>query len=219
MSNTDQYKEKARELRLQILAAELDKTKAEAIIAQEKARDEIRLEQERYASLNYSQIYNFFDPVLPGTVEDCINWTGLWSRRSPESDITVVFNSPGGGVIHGLALYDHLRLLSDKGHKITTECRGYAASMGGVLLQAGDERVVGPYAHIMIHEVSSMNIGKVSEQEDQMEFTKKLQDRLAEILTSRSTMTKAALKRKWKHKDWWLNAEEAVELGFADRIG
>lgn len=184
----------------------------------ELARDE-RMERDSLASLNASQIYHFFEPVTYGAVEDAINWLGLWSRRNPGSTITIVFNSPGGGVFPGFALFDFLRDLSAKGHHVITEVRGFAASMGSILLQAGDERVIGKNAHIMIHEVSSMAIGKASELEDTVELVKKFQAKALSIYSERSTMTKNQISRKWKRKDWWIDAEEAVELGFADRIG
>ncbi len=210
--NQDEFKDQMRGARLRKAQAEADSAEIEA------ARDR-RMEADTLASLNHSQIYHFFEPVTYGGVEDAINWIGMWSRRNPGSDIRIVFNSPGGSTFAGFALFDFLRDLSDKGHKVTTEVRGFAASMGSILLQAGDERVVGKNAHIMIHEVSAMGIGKASELEDTVELVKRMQDKALDIYTDRSTMTKNQISRKWKRKDWWLDAEEAVKLGFADRIG
>jgi ATP-dependent protease ClpP protease subunit len=91
--------------------------------------------------------------------------------------------------------------------------------MGSILLQAVDHRIVGSKADILIHEISSVNVGKLSEMEDEMEFLNRLADRALDIYADRSTLTKTQIKRRWKRKDWWLDAEEAVELGFADEIG
>ena len=208
----DDFKNQMRFERLRKARAEADSAEIEA------ARDR-RMEADTLASLNHSQIYNFFEPVTYGGVEDAINWIGMWSRRNPESPIKIVFNSPGGSVFAGMALYDFLQELREKGHHITTEARGYSASMAGILLQAGDERVIGANAHIMIHEISSVALGKASELEDELKLVEKLQEKSLNILAERSTMSKAQIKRKWKRKDWWLDAQEAVELGFADRIG
>lgn len=197
----------------------LRKARAEADSAEIEADRDRRMEADTLASLNHSQIYHFFEPVTYGGVEDAINWIGMWSRRNPESKIKIVFNSPGGSVFAGMALYDFLLELREKGHHITTEARGYAASMGGILLQAGDERVVGANAHIMIHEISSISMGKASDLEDELKLVERLQEKALDILSERSSMTKAQIRRKWKRKDWWLDAGEAVELGFADRIG
>ena len=130
-----------------------------------------------------------------------------------------MLNSPGGNVFAGLALYDAITDLKARGHKVTTVARGYAASMGGILLQAGTERVVGANAQVLIHEVSTMDSGKTSELEDNLKFQKKLQDRLLAILAERSTLTKAQIARRWKKTDWWLDADECIEYGIADRIG
>jgi ATP-dependent Clp protease protease subunit len=166
------------------------------------------------------RIYNYFGTVDAGGVHSAIDVIGNWTRRPTENkNLTVVLNSPGGSVIHGLALYDFLEGLKGEGWRITTIARGMAASMGGVLLQVGDERIIGKNANLLIHEVSTLGIGKLSEIEDEIKFTKKLQERLLDILASRSTMTKEQIKNKWRRKDWWLGSEETLELGFADRIG
>jgi ATP-dependent Clp protease protease subunit len=93
-----------------------------------------------------------------------------------------------------------------------------AASMGGILLQAGSHRVLAPNAYMLIHEVSSLAWGGASELEDEVAFVKRLQDRILDILAERSTMTRQQIARKWKRKDWWLDAPEALRLGFVDEI-
>lgn len=170
------------------------------------------------ASSDEANIYYFHGQVNGISSSDCIESVGFWTRKRPGCDITIIFNSPGGGVFEGLALYDFIRDLRSRGHKVITKSVGMAASMGGILLQAGDERVMGPNAYMLIHEVSSGAIGKTSELEDALEFTTRLQEKLLNILAERSTMTVAQIKRKWKKKDWWLDAQEALELGFIDRI-
>jgi ATP-dependent Clp endopeptidase proteolytic subunit ClpP len=171
------------------------------------------------ASSDEHRIYNFFGAVDASTVISCMDVLGNWSRRREQSQFTIIFNSPGGSVVHGLALYDFLDELKQKGNEITTVTRGMAASMGGVLLQSGHERVMGKNSYMLIHEVSSIGYGKISEMEDELKYIKRLQDRLLDILAERSTLSKAQISTRWKRKDWWLSAEDAVKLGFADRIG
>lgn len=194
---------------------------AQAAIARVKTFEadllEHRVLNER-ASSDEANIYYFHGPVNALSSSDCIESAGFWARKRPGSEITIVFNSPGGGVFEGLALYDFIKDLRARGHKVVTKSVGMAASMGGILLQAGDERVMGPNAYMLIHEVSSGTMGKVSEMEDALEFSTRLQERLLGILAERSTMTTTQIKRKWKKKDWWLDAPEALELGFIDRI-
>jgi ATP-dependent Clp protease protease subunit len=132
----------------------------------------------------------------------------------------LIINSPGGSVIDGLALYDTLRFVSEEsGREVTTVALGYAASMGGVLLQAGDVRLITPSSSVLIHEISSGSRGSTGRIKDHMEHVEMLTDRIVKILASRSTLTEDELREKWDRKDWWLTAEDVVRFGFADRIG
>lgn len=160
--------------------------------------------------------YTFYSRVEEESVRACMATLTSWSSKAPSAPLTVVFNSPGGAVHDGLALFDFLRHLRTSGHHLTTIALGRAASMGAVLLQAGDRRVIGANAFIMLHEVSNGASGKVSEIEESVELSKRLQRRLLSILTDRSSLTVQQIQRKWSRRDWWLDAEETVELGFAD---
>jgi ATP-dependent Clp endopeptidase proteolytic subunit ClpP len=165
-----------------------------------------------------SRIYTFYGDVDPDTISECMAELGVWSREFPGQPLTVIFNSPGGYVDDGLALYDYLLHLRSLGHHLTTVTLGRAASMGAVLLQAGDKRVIGPNAFVMIHEVSAGLEGKLSSMSEDLRYYKRLQDKLVDILASRSKFTAASIKRRWHKKDWWLDADEAITHGFADEI-
>lgn len=206
------------ELRKQMVKTEIRKLSAEA---ERHEYEAYRSEKELKAwdaSADEHRIYHFFGQVDANNTLSCIDVLGNWARRSRDQTITIVFNSPGGSVIHGLALYDFLTELKSDGNRIETVARGMAASMGGVLLQAGNERIVGQNAHMLIHEVASIGAGKISELEDEMLFLRRLQDRCLDILSERSTLTKKKIENRWKRRDWWLGAEDIVDLGFADRI-
>lgn len=143
---------------------------------------------------------------------------GKWSRQS-KKPITVAINSPGGYVTEGLAMYDFAQMLRNQGIKLTTVALGEAASMGGILLQMGDKRVMTPSSWLLIHEVSGGSFGKTSELKDDLKFQERLQDLCLGILASRSTLSKAQIKKRWVKKDWWLSADEALNLGFIDEVG
>ena len=160
--------------------------------------------------------YTFYSRVEEESVRTCMATLASWSSKAPGAALTIVFNSPGGAVHDGLALFDFLRHLRADGHHLTTVALGRAASMGAVLLQAGDRRVVGANAFVMLHEVSNGGSGKVSEMEESIELSKRLQKRLLVILAERSTLTVQQIQRKWTRRDWWLDADDAVALGFAD---
>jgi ATP-dependent Clp protease protease subunit len=177
-----------------------------------------RLERDVAADARSAHVYTFYAAVDAESVQHCMAELGMWSRRDPGAAITVIFNSPGGSVLDGLALFDYLRQLRRLGHHVTTIALGRAASMGAVLLQAGDTRVVGENAFLLVHEVSHHSVGKVSELEDGVEFTRRLQKRLLAILADRSTLTDKEIQRRWARKEWWLDAPEAVALGLADEL-
>src|SRR3954466_12773342 len=111
-----------------------------------------RREIENAADPGRSRVYTFYSAVDADSVRECMAELGQWSRRDPKAPITIVFNSPGGSVLDGPPLYDYIGQLKAAGHLVTTVALGRAASMGAVLLQAGDHRVIGENAFMLIHE-------------------------------------------------------------------
>ena len=177
------------------------------------------------AANSYHHIYVFNEQIQGSSVEKCIEELNFWHRDAPECDIEVVFFSPGGRVIDGMNLFDYIQHLRAKGHYVTTTCMGYAASMAGILLQAGDKRVMSRESYILIHEVSFGAAGKIGEVEDEVAFVKKIQSRVLDIFAERSKnsgaekpLTKAAIARKWRRKDWWMDSVEAKKHGFVDEV-
>lgn len=170
------------------------------------------------ASNTRNRVYDFTDEVGRSSCESAIQALSTWARVSLEP-ITVRFTSPGGLVFNGLALYDAILSIRRQGVKIRVVTLGMAASMAAILLQSGDSRVVGPNAYVLIHEVSSGAIGKISEMEDETKFVRKLNNRLYDILAERSKLSRRTIERHAKRKDWWLDAAECLKFGFADEIG
>lgn len=176
-------------------------------------------EKEWYASAHQNNIYHFFGSIDRESASSCLETISYWARRNPGCEITIVWNSPGGSVIDGLALYDELVALRDQGHEITTIGRGMCASMGAILLQSGGKRIIGKNAHMLIHQISYGAIGSFGEIEDEVAFAKQLQDRLLDILAERSSLSRQKIKNRWERRDWWLGADEVLKYGFADEIG
>ena len=176
-------------------------------------------EQARALALpDQTLIYPFFEEVSETAVREAINTLGHWSKMHPGADMEIQISTAGGTVLDGLALYDYILILRGRGHKVKTVALGCAASMGTVLLQAGDERVMGANAFIMMHEVSYEAKGRLSEQVDAAAVTAKLQSRVIEILCDRSTLTSKKIQGLWRRKDHWSTAAEALKLGLIDRI-
>lgn len=201
----------------QKLRAEIELLKAKTVAYEYEATEtELRVGPKLLNPLHH-RIYNFWNQVSKSSVFGCIDSLGTWSNESAD-DIHINFNTPGGSIFDGLALYDYIKQVQEGGVRVITSCVGMAASMGGVLLQAGDERVIGANAYMMIHEASSEAWGKTSDMFEQLETVRRLQERVYGILAERSTLTVAQIKRKSAKRDWYLDADEALALGFVDAI-
>lgn len=205
------------------LVAEIEKVRGEIKETSAKRRfldlqieSEERAREDADATTHGQRIYDFVGEVSESSAKKAILYLSNWRAKGLEP-ITIRFFSPGGDVIAGLALYDYMIALRNEGIIINTHCLGWTASMAGVLLQAGTNRFVGPNAFMLIHEVGTYASGTVSEIEDEAKFTKRLQDRILSILASRATLSERQIAVKWKRKDWWLDADEMLALGLADK--
>lgn len=170
------------------------------------------------ASADEARKFPFFGDVEAQNVARCIQTLDMWSRRNPGEEMQIIFSTYGGNVIAGLALYDFIGELRTRGHKVTTKALSVAASMGAILLQAGDERVATKNTMIMLHEGSAQMTGSKGEIEDQQKLWTKLQGKFESIACERSGMTTRKYRALTKRKDAWLDASEALALNLIDRI-
>ena len=205
--------------------AETKKIEAEALAAQNQARiksiEAEKKEQEwrrEKAEDQENMLYRFNTGVDKTHVNDCMCKLTQWSRRHPNCDIEVVFSSGGGSIIDGFVLFDFIQELRAKGHTVTTGSLGMAASMAGILLQAGDKRWMGHQAWMMIHRAAFGAIGKTFEIEDEVAWIKRIENRILDIFEKRSDLTRTKIKRNWDRKDWWISSDEALELGLVDEV-
>jgi ATP-dependent Clp protease protease subunit len=142
-----------------------------------------------------------------------------FGRAFPGHPITLNLFSPGGSVFDGLVLYDTLRTLADQGHLVTTVARGMAASMGSLLFLAGDNRLIGSQAMVMFHGMAASTGGSIYSMEEDLEFYKKIEERMDQIVFERTKVTPKMLAKKTKKKDWWLDADECLKLKVATARG
>lgn len=202
------------------LQAETERHKQEARRARLIA-DEIEHEQERKrASSDEARVFPFYTSVQGNSVRAAMEMLGEWSRlHKPGSQaFTVEITSPGGSVFDGLALFDYVKELRHKGYTVNTYGTGLVASMATVLLQMGDTRILGANSWFMVHELSDFIVGNLSEIEDGAKIARKINDNLSNILLERATVSKRTFKTKSERKDWYMTAQEAVALGFADEL-
>lgn len=198
-------------------AADARKAVAEAVAAESALKDVLEQDRRAAASDDEHRIYSLSE--INGTsVRSCLATLARWHRLDPACDITIVFNSPGGSVIDGFALWDYLTFLKRQGHRLTTICQGMAASMGSILFQAGDERIMGAESVILVHEISFGTGGKIGEVEDTVEFAKLLERRAVAIFARTTKLNASQIRARQKRKDWWMDSDEALKLGFCDTV-
>ncbi len=133
-----------------------------------------------------------------------------------KKDIIFYINSPGGAVSAGMAIYDAMQMVKSD---VKTICIGRCASMAAVLLSGGTKgkRYITPNSEVMIHEVSSFNMGKVGELKIDYEHTNTLNERIIKLLAENTGKTIKQVRHDIQLKDRWFNAEEALKYGLIDK--
>jgi ATP-dependent Clp endopeptidase proteolytic subunit ClpP len=198
--------------------AEVRKAEADALVAELDSRAKQRKRDREKATDEENHLYRFSGEVSKVSVTKCMTKLTEWSRLEPKCNIEIVFSSPGGEIISGFELFDFIQSLRNSGHQITTGSLGYAASMAGILLMAGDVRWIGHQAWVMIHRAAFGAYGKTFEVEDEVELVKRIEERCLDIFVTRSKLTKLKIKRNWDRKDWWISADECLELQLVDEV-
>jgi ATP-dependent Clp protease protease subunit len=133
-----------------------------------------------------------------------------------ERDIHLYLNTPGGSVYAGLGIYDTMQFVQAK---VATICTGLAASMGAVLLVAGEKgmRAALPHSRVMIHQPLGGIQGQASDIEITAKEILKLKDELYQIISDHSGKAMEQI-RKDADRDHWMTAQEALEYGMIDRV-
>jgi ATP-dependent Clp protease protease subunit len=135
---------------------------------------------------------------------------------NPNRDIQIYVNSPGGSVYAGLAIYDTMQYISSD---VATICTGMAASMGAVLMTAGEKgkRTALPHSRIMIHQPLGGAQGQASDIEITYKEISKLKKELYDILAHHSGQPYEKIEKD-SDRDYWMTADEAKEYGFIDEV-
>lgn len=153
------------------------------------------------------------DGVDTAMAEKVIKSLHLLSNHS-HAPIRMILNSKGGNWYDGMACYDAIRACPCP---VIIEVIGSCMSMATIILQAGDERLVYPNATFMVHDGSDSFLGEAKSFESWGEESKRLRNRMYEIY-AKATKKPAIFWKKKCAVDFILTAEQAVELGLADRI-
>ncbi|MEW5799954.1 MAG: ATP-dependent Clp endopeptidase proteolytic subunit ClpP [Bacteroidota bacterium] len=136
--------------------------------------------------------------------------------EDPEKDISVYINSPGGSVTAGLAIYDTMQYIRPQ---VGTICVGMAASMGAILLLAGEKgkRQALPNARIMIHQPWGGVQGTASDISIQAEEILKTKKRLNEIIAHHTGKSVADVEKD-TDRDNYMSSQQALEYGLIDKV-
>ena len=136
--------------------------------------------------------------------------------ENPKKEISMYINSPGGVVSSGLSIYDTMQYVRPK---IATMCVGQAASMGSLLLAAGEDgmRFCLPNSRVMVHQPSGGFQGQASDIALHAQEILDLKKRLNMIYV-KHTNQKIAAVEKALDRDNFMTSEQALEWGIIDKI-
>jgi len=136
--------------------------------------------------------------------------------ENPKKEISMYINSPGGVVTSGLAIYDTIQFIRPA---VSTLCIGLAASMGSLLLTAGEKgmRFALPNARILVHQPSGGFQGQASDIERHAEDIIKMKRRLNEIYVKHTGQGMETIERTLD-RDYFMTAGEAKDFGLIDKV-
>ena len=158
---------------------------------------------------------------VTGPVEDhmsasiCMQLLFL-EAENPKKEISMYINSPGGVVTSGMAIYDTMQFIKPK---VATLCIGQAASMGSLLLCAGEKgmRFALPNSRIMVHQPSGGFSGQASDIERHAEDIIKMKRRLNETYVKHTGQPYEFIE-KTLDRDFFLSSEQARDFGLIDKV-
>ena len=140
----------------------------------------------------------------------------LYLNNLSHDEITLVINRPGGYVTSGFSIYDTIK---QNESPVATVCSGLAASMGSILLSAGEKgkRFIQKHARVMIHQPSGGAQGQASNIEIQAREIIKTKEIGARILADNCGQDFDKVMKDFD-RDYWMNADESLAYGIADQI-
>jgi ATP-dependent Clp protease protease subunit len=155
--------------------------------------------------------------VEDNTAKEIVEQLIYLSSNEPKEPIHFYINSPGGVVTSGYAIYDIMQSIAAP---VYTYCMGFAASMGSILLSAGEKgnRYIYPLAEVMIHQPGMGGFqGRAPEIEIQAKQIIKTKDIAARILAENCGLPIDKIKKDFD-RDYWMDAQEAIAYGIVDKL-
>jgi ATP-dependent Clp protease protease subunit len=169
-----------------------------------------------YSRLLKERVVFLVGPVNEVTANLIVAQLLFLESENPDKDIFFYVNSPGGSVSAGLAIYDTMQFIKPD---VSTLCIGQAASMGALLLAAGDKgkRFALPNSRVMIHQPMGGFSGQASDVEIHAKEILYLRQRLNEILARHTGQPMETIQRD-TDRDFFMGSEDAVKYGLVDKV-
>lgn len=176
---------------------------------------ENRLFQKKF--LEQRKIF-LWGPVMDESAKDIVNRLLYLDALDPGKEITFYINSPGGVVTSGMVIYDTMKMIQSP---VATVCMGLAASMGSILLSAGEKgkRFIFPSGRVMIHQpsIGGMLQGVAADIAIHAREIGKTKEMGARILAENCGQDFEKVMKDFD-RDYWMNAQESLEYGIVDQL-
>ena len=169
-----------------------------------------------YSRLLKERVVFLVGPVTEVTANLIVAQLLFLESENPDKDIFFYINSPGGSVSAGLAVYDTMQFIKPD---VSTLCVGQAASMGALLLAAGDagKRFALPNSRVMIHQPMGGFQGQATDIEIHAKEILYLRGRLNEILAKHTGKPVETIARDTE-RDFFMGSQDAVKYGIVDKV-
>ena len=184
------------------------------IVIEQSARGERSFDI--FSRLLRERIIFVVGPIDDGSASLVVAQLLFLEADNPKKEVAMYINSPGGVVTAGLSIYDTMQFIRPK---VTTMCVGQAASMGSLLLCAGEKgmRFTLPNSRIMVHQPSGGFQGQASDVQRHAEDILKVKRRLNEIYVEHTGQSYEVIERTLD-RDHFMSAEEAKAFGLVDEV-
>jgi ATP-dependent Clp protease protease subunit len=184
------------------------------IVIEQSARGERSFDI--FSRLLRERIIFVVGPIDDGSASLVVAQLLFLEADNPKKEIAMYINSPGGVVTAGLSIYDTMQFIRPK---VTTMCVGQAASMGSLLLCAGEKgmRYTLPNSRIMVHQPSGGFQGQASDVQRHAEDILKVKRRLNEIYVEHTGQSYEVIERTLD-RDHFMSADEAKAFGLVDEV-
>ena len=133
---------------------------------------------------------------------------------SDKGDIIIWLNSPGGDCIAASQIY---AMLMDYPHNVTVKIDGIAASAASVIAMAGTKVLMAPTALMMVHNPLTIAIGDTDEMQKAISMLDEVKESIINAYQVKTNQSRAKISH-WMDAETWMNANKAIELGFADGV-